>query len=169
VTRISIELADSGTQTAAPEEWDEDARVDEISDAFRLVMGAQRRTLAKVWRDRSISKLNLYLLMLLEARESQSMSELADQAGVTLPNLTGTITRMEELGLVRRIPCKEDRRKVLVRLAAKGRAVLEQIESIRRAEIRRLLRRLSPTEQEMCLTAMRAMARAASEGDTGPD
>lgn len=169
MTRITTKLEDSGTHAGTAAQQDEDARVDEISDAFRMVIGAQRRMFSKVWRDRSISKLNLYLLMLLEARDYQSMSELADQAGVTLPNLTGTITRMEELGLVRRVPCKEDRRKVLVRLAAKGRSVLEQIESIRRAEIGRLFRRLSPDEQEMCLTAMRAMARAASEGEPEPD
>jgi MarR family transcriptional regulator, 2-MHQ and catechol-resistance regulon repressor len=147
----------------------DDASIDEISGAFRIVLASQRRMMAKVWRDRSISKLNLHLLMLLEARESQSMSELAEQAGVTLPNLTGTITRMEELGLVKRVPCREDRRKVLVRLAAKGRTVLAQIESIRRAEIRRLLRRLSPIEQEMCRTAMRALARAALEPEPEPD
>jgi DNA-binding MarR family transcriptional regulator len=160
---MSSEVVDAAAASTAPAGLDEDDRVDEISDAFRTVIASQRRMMAKVWRDRSISKLNLHLLMLLEARESQSMGELAEQAGVTLPNLTGTITRMEELGLVRRVPCREDRRKVLVRLAAKGRTVLAQIESIRRAEIRRLLRRLSPAEQENCLTAMRALARAAAE------
>jgi DNA-binding MarR family transcriptional regulator len=144
----------------------EDDPVEEIVTALGTVIAAQRRRLARVWRDRSVSKLNLHLLMLLGAREPQSMGELADQAGVSLPSLTGTITRMEERGLVRRVPCQEDRRKVLVRLSAKGRDILDQTERVRRAEVRRLLGRLSREERVMCHRAMRAMARAATEIET---
>jgi DNA-binding MarR family transcriptional regulator len=146
-----------------------DGRIEEMVDAFQTVTAAQRRMFAKVWRDRSISKLNLYLLMLLESHGPRSMSELASLAGVTLPNLTGTITRMQELGLVRRVPCREDRRKIFVHVAAKGRVVLGQLEAARREEVRRLLRRLSPAEQELCLGALRAMARAAGETEPTSD
>ena len=41
------------------------ASTEEIAAAFGTVIAAQRRRLARVWRDRSVSKLNLHLLMLL--------------------------------------------------------------------------------------------------------
>ena len=109
----------------------------------------------------------MYLLMVLEAHGPLSMSELAAHTDSPLPSLTGTVTRMEELGLVKRVHGQDDRRKVNVRATAKGRALVQQIESVRRGELRRILLRLSPPEQELCLAAMQAMARVVSEtGDS---
>ncbi len=169
MTRSSAQVEDRTPVSRGGDQADGSDPTEEIAAAFSTVIAAQRRRLAKVWRDRSVSKLNLHLLMLLGVRAPQSMSELADQAGVSLPSLTGTITRMEGLGLVKRTPCVEDRRKVFVRLTAKGQGVLDQIESTRRAEIHRLVQRLSAAEQKACLRAMRALARAAGESEPAPD
>jgi DNA-binding MarR family transcriptional regulator len=146
-----------------------DPVIEAIVDAFEPVLAAQRRVLAAVWLDRSVSKLNLHILMLLEAHGPQSMSRLAALASVALPNLTAIVGRMEELGLVVREAAASDRRLVMVRPTERGRSCAEDIQSVRRDELRRILRALSPQERQRCLEAMRTMARAASALEPGGD
>jgi DNA-binding MarR family transcriptional regulator len=54
-------------------------------------------------------------------------AELADAAGVSRATMTGLIDTLERDGLVTRAPDLVDRRMMLVRLTAKGRALLEEI------------------------------------------
>ena len=54
-------------------------------------------------------------------------AELADAAGVSRATMTGLIDTLERDGLVTREPDTVDRRMMLVRLTAKGRALLEAI------------------------------------------
>jgi DNA-binding MarR family transcriptional regulator len=142
-----------------------DPVVEAIVDAFEPVLAAQRRVLAAVWQDRSISKLNLHILMLLQGHGPQRMSRLAALAGVALPNLTNIVGRMEELGLVVRESDPRDRRLVVVRATERGRGCVEEIQSVRRDELRRILHTLTPDERRLCLDAMRVMARAATAAE----
>jgi DNA-binding MarR family transcriptional regulator len=54
-------------------------------------------------------------------------AELADAAGVSRATMTGLIDTLERDGLVTREPDTVDRRMMLVRLTAKGRALLGEI------------------------------------------
>jgi DNA-binding MarR family transcriptional regulator len=137
--------------------------VEQIVDEAESLFTAQRRVIARVWQDRSISKLNIHLLMLLQVHGPQSMSQLAALADVALPNLTGIVDRMEERELVRRERDREDRRVVVVHVTTQGTAILAELESVRREELRRILRTLDPDEQRLCLRAMRIISRAAAE------
>ncbi|MCI9067570.1 MAG: MarR family transcriptional regulator [Lachnospiraceae bacterium] len=69
-------------------------------DAFN---GAQGRILYVLWQEEHIS-----------------FTELADRTGLAATTLTGMIDRMEEAGLVRRVPDQNDRRRTLVTLTAKA-------------------------------------------------
>ena len=154
----------TGRAVPATEDGEDGSLIERIIEAYEPVVAAQRSVIARVWRDRSISKLNLHLLMLLCAHGPQPMGRLAALADVSLPNLTAMVDRMEQLRLVKRVQDDSDRRVVIVRPTARGRSQVEEIESIRREEMRRILRRLSPSEQRLCLRAMQAMARAAEAG-----
>jgi DNA-binding MarR family transcriptional regulator len=162
MTRTNVADTHAATEETAADGTGRDPVIEGIIDAFEPVLAAQRRVIAKVWQDRSISKLNLHLLMLLDAHGPQSMSRLAALANVALPNLTGCVGRMEELGLVVRASDSRDRRLVVVRKTPRGRALVQEIESVRREELRRILNTLSADERARCLDAMRIMARAAA-------
>ena len=69
-------------------------------DAFN---GAQGRILYVLWQEEHIS-----------------LTELADRTGLAATTLTGMIDRMEDMGLVCRIPDQSDRRKTLLTLTAKA-------------------------------------------------
>jgi MarR family 2-MHQ and catechol resistance regulon transcriptional repressor len=49
-----------------------------------------------------------------------SCSEIAERTLITKGGITGILDRLEARGLVKRIPSRDDRRSVLVRLSAKG-------------------------------------------------
>jgi DNA-binding MarR family transcriptional regulator len=64
-----------------------------------------------------------------------TVGELAEQMQVAHHSAVGLVDRMEALRLVRRAASKEDRRRVQVRLTAKGLALLEKLYRAHRAEL----------------------------------
>ncbi len=151
------------TNSPSPERVGTDELVERIIDAAQPLFMAQRHAIAKVWQDRSVSKLNLHLLILLDVNGPQTMSQLATLADVALPNLTGIIDRMVDGGLVERERDDNDRRVVVVHSTAKGQSYVEQLESARREGLRQILVALGPSEQEVCLQAMQLMGREADK------
>lgn len=64
-----------------------------------------------------------------------NIGELAEQMRVAHHSAVGLVDRLEKLKLVRRAPSPEDRRRVHVSLAPKGRSVLEKLYLTHRAEL----------------------------------
>ena len=118
--------------------------------------------MAREWCRQAVSMTHLHVLLLLDTEGSLSMSKLAEQLDVSLPNATGIVTRMEERGLVERIHGEDDRRVVLVQLTSEGRSALDRVDSLRRQHITRALRTLSASQQANILRAVRDL-RAAVE------
>ena len=67
---------------------------------------------AQLRRDADVTHFEYYVLaMLSEAPErTLRMTELARQTNATPPRLSHVVSRLEDRGLVERIPCPEDRR-----------------------------------------------------------
>ena len=91
-----------------------------------------------------ISMSQLHVMHLLDRHGEMAMSRLADTLGVSVSNATGLIDRVEERGYVERIRVPNDRRVVLVRISATGRAVLHEVEAGREAIFDRILDELDP-------------------------
>ncbi len=71
-----------------------------------------------------------------------TIGELAEQMQVAHHSAVGLVDRMEALNLVRRSAAKNDRRRVEVRLTAKGLTALEKLYRVHRAELRSIGPRL---------------------------
>lgn len=65
-----------------------------------------------------------------------SVGELAEQMRIAHHSAVGLVDRMETLGLVRRTPAEDDRRRVRVALTAKGLKLLEKLYRVHRDELR---------------------------------
>lgn len=65
-----------------------------------------------------------------------TIGELAEQMQIAHHSAVGLVDRMQALRLVRRVPSKEDRRRVHVSLTAKGLALLEKLYRVHREELR---------------------------------
>lgn len=89
----------------------------------------------------------------------QRLTDLADREAVSQPAMTQLVTRLERDGLVRRTPCTDDRRAVLVDVTADGRAVVQQRREERAAALRRMLDQLDPEDRSRIREAMPALGR----------
>ncbi len=71
-------------------------------------------------------------------REYMTVSELAERLQIKHHSAVGLVDRLEEQGLVKRMPNSQDRRQVFIGLTDKGVQVLEGLGGMHRQELRRL-------------------------------
>ncbi|MGH3263918.1 MAG: MarR family winged helix-turn-helix transcriptional regulator [Trebonia sp.] len=98
----------------------------------------------------------------------QRLTLLAAREGVTQPAMTQLITRLEEAGLVRREPHREDGRVVLVAITDAGRATLARRRDTRRERLASIIAQLSPDHRAtlaIALPALDALASVPREDD----
>ncbi len=104
----------------------------------------------------------------IERLGPQRLTVLAAREGVTQPAMTQLISRLEESGLVRREPCAEDGRVVLVDITEPGRATLAHRRSARAERLAAIIAQLSPDHRAAlaaALPALDALASAQREDD----
>jgi DNA-binding MarR family transcriptional regulator len=77
-----------------------------------------------------------------------NLSELAEYQGVSLPTMSGSISRLETRGWVERKRSTIDRRIVMVELTPKGQQRLAQMLHQAETYLSGLMEKLSPTERE---------------------
>jgi DNA-binding MarR family transcriptional regulator len=77
-----------------------------------------------------------------------NLSELAEYQGVSLPTMSGSISRLEKRGWVQRVRSTADRRVVMVELTPKGHQRLGEMVQQAESYLTRLLSNLSTAEQE---------------------
>lgn len=80
--------------------------------------------------------------------DSSTMSELAENIGAKLPSMTMMIDNLTEEGLVERARDEQDRRKVIVRLTDKGRAVRQDFLQQRKQIAEQLFAKLSREDEQ---------------------
>ena len=98
----------------------------------------------------------------LEQAGPVRLTALANRAGVTQPAMTQLVARLQDAGLVDRVPDAADGRVVYVRITAEGQAVLARRRAVRAERVAALLTRLSPDEQAALVAALPAMDALAS-------
>ncbi|MEO8625403.1 MAG: MarR family transcriptional regulator [Candidatus Limnocylindrales bacterium] len=139
--------------------------VEQILDQLEPLIVRQRRAVAHQGCLRAISSTQLHVLFMLMSDGPSTMSHLAESLDVSLPNVTGLIDRMVEHGVVERGRDSNDRRVVTVSTTAAGRALVEEIDLVRRRALAELLSRLDPAQQEQALQIFAALRRNAEELD----
>ncbi|WP_432181432.1 MarR family winged helix-turn-helix transcriptional regulator [Streptomyces sp. NBC_00063] len=88
------------------------------------------------------------------------LSELARAEGVSQPNMTQLVTRMERAGLVRRVADDNDGRAVLVEATDSGLDVFRRRRAERAQALDLLIGELTEPEQQAVRIALPALARA---------
>jgi MarR family transcriptional regulator, organic hydroperoxide resistance regulator len=99
----------------------------------------------------------LRVLEVLHNADGRSMGEIAAAALVDAPTLTKIIDRMVSENLVFRGPDPGDRRRVLIFLAATGKALHKQLKSVMVAQEKRLSKSLEPRKMEELRGLLRAL------------
>ncbi|MEO8207970.1 MAG: MarR family winged helix-turn-helix transcriptional regulator [Chloroflexota bacterium] len=115
-----------------------------------------------------VSMTHMHVLWLLEHHGELHMGHLADFLDVSMSNTTGIVDRMQERGLVERERPDDDRRVVVVRLAAGGRQALDAMEAVKQDRVQGILRHLDRSQLERIAGALHDI-EAAVTAELGPD
>jgi len=77
----------------------------------------------------NVSFPQFFLLTYLSSEEYLTMSDIAKKMGHSTAAATGLVDRLEKLGYVERVHAAEDRRKIMVRITAKGVELVSKMRS----------------------------------------
>jgi DNA-binding MarR family transcriptional regulator len=103
--------------------WQEAVPNDRLAHLVKDVTRAYVRALQARLSKHAVSFGHWAFLRILWERDGLNQRELSDEAGVMEPTTFAAIRAMEKLGYVERIQRPGDRRMVVIRLTAKGRAL----------------------------------------------
>ncbi|MFF4474657.1 MarR family winged helix-turn-helix transcriptional regulator [Streptomyces sp. NPDC001599] len=99
----------------------------------------------------------------------QRLTELARAEGVSQPNMTQLVTRLERAGLARRTADASDGRGVLVAVTSAGIEVLDRRRAERARALRRLMEDMTGPERQATTTALLALARVIHHRQQTPE
>ena len=123
------------------------------------VIGQRADMMQRLCRQ-SLGLSTLHVLAMLDVVGPLSMSRLAELRGVSMPDATGIVGRMEERGLVERTHDAHDRRMVMVALTELGRQTAAELEFVPRVRLERILEEMAPAERQHLARGFRAFAAA---------
>lgn len=134
----------------------------ELAHSLRLAVGRLARRL----RQQTLGELTpsqLSVLASLDRGDAMTLGALAEVEGVAAASISGIVTRLEDKGLVERVPNPEDRRSFLVETTRRGRQVLQRGRGQRTALLAERLRRLTPEERDTLAEAVLLLYRLGEE------
>jgi DNA-binding MarR family transcriptional regulator len=99
----------------------------------------------------NVSFAQFFLLGYLDQKEVLTMSAIAQKMGHTTAAASGLVARLENLGYVVRSVARDDRRKVMVCITAKGSALVRRIREEMVGNLMKILNYLTPDEQKAWL------------------
>jgi DNA-binding MarR family transcriptional regulator len=115
-----------------------------------------------------VSMTHMHVMWLLQHHGDLSMSRVAELMDVSFSNATGIVDRMAERGLVERVRVPDDRRVVLVRIAARGLEALDEMEAVKQDRLQAILGHLDEPQLERVAAALDDL-RSAVVAEFGPD
>ena len=96
------------------------AEADRLADFVLFTQRSCILNLSTELNKGNVSFPQFFLLTYLSSEEYLTMSDIAKKMGHSTAAATGLVDRLEKLGYVERVHAAEDRRKIMVRITAKG-------------------------------------------------
>jgi DNA-binding MarR family transcriptional regulator len=121
-------------------------------------------------KDLGMTNARMMALAVVDSRESCSMSDLARELGLPSPLATRVADELVARGLVEREADPDDRRRVLLRVTARGREAFAAVHEEAEGLLSAVLLRMTEEETESLLRGLRAFLRVlhAPAGDGTP-
>jgi DNA-binding MarR family transcriptional regulator len=130
-----------------------------LADELRPVLLRLARGLRQESEQFGITSRQVTLLWLIKTRPGLSLRELAAEERISPPALSGSVDRLERLGLVERERSTEDRRRVGLVLTPDGRRLLGRVRERRTTWLATRLGALEPEELEAVERAIEPLRR----------
>lgn len=135
--------------------------VEEALQAFQRVQRALASTIWTRWNDFDLSVRQVKALHVLEGCGELTVGALGERLGIKLPAASIQADNLVQAGLLERHEDAEDRRRVLLRLTAKGEELMERPREVA-ALLRGWLEELPPAELAALAAALKHLAELAS-------
>lgn len=119
---------------------------------------ADLRKFLRVEHDTTLPRFDV-MAALFRVREPLTMSELSRMLLVSNGNATAVVDRLEDDGLVRRIPSAHDRRTVHVALTEEGRTSFEHLAAEHEREVNALYANLSEQDIDTLTEILKRMGK----------
>jgi len=110
-------------------------------------------------RDKDITMGEIKLVIHLAEYGSQTMGQIAEGMGITMPSATVLVDRLERHGLAERRRDPHDRRVVRVRLTRVAQEVAERVLAEWGQRVEAVLAQLTPEEQAALVKGLQRMAQ----------
>jgi len=117
---------------SAPEEFSQTGSMPEIFYLIEQVEKKLKQIQRHTIRATNLTPPQYFMLTLLWAQDGQPFKDLAAAGGYTRATITDIVDTLEKKGLVTRQPHPNDRRSLLVKLTAAGRALQNSTPSVER-------------------------------------
>ena len=114
----------------------------------RLMPQLMRGIQLEFFLKRGVTQTQFLLLAAIRAYTRCGMGTLARNLHISMPTASGIVGRLVRAGFLRRIPCLEARRQVIVELASKGETFFRDFETVIRRRWEEALLSLEPDELE---------------------
>ena len=138
-----------------------DSATDALITASRALVAIAAKSLAHV--EDQVTLPQYRALVVLASRDGVRPVVLADALEVSPSTATRMCDRLVRKELVERVHSDNDRREVELRLSPDGRALVGEVTSHRRRDLRRVLGRISAADQDRLIDALRIFNTAAGE------
>ncbi|HEX7295037.1 MAG TPA: MarR family transcriptional regulator [Pyrinomonadaceae bacterium] len=118
------------------------------------------RAVSTKWR---ISSQDAAILVHLDREYGLSPRELAKHLGISSSTLSAYLARLAALGYLTNEPKNSDRRRREIRLTARGAEALSGTSVLDALRVKKLLKKLKPSERKEALHGLRMLADAAKK------
>ena len=136
-----------------------------ISNVYRAGTAVRNHMERTVLADYDLSWVAFTVLWVLWIWGVQETGHVAEEAGVTKGTLTGVIKTLQSRKLVRRLPHKDDRRRVSIGLSATGERLIEELFPLFNHQEHAVVSVLSVSEQRELARLLRKITQAVIETD----
>ena len=137
--------------------------IKEYADKFESVMQGFIKTLHSSSDSSQPNNLDITIgqclvLQNLYQNDNCKMSDLSKALGVTLPNITGLIDRLEKEGLAKRNHDPKDRRIIRITLTTKGKKTIKKIKQKKQQHLSSILGKITNKERKTLMEIMEKIA-----------
>ncbi|MEI6279967.1 MAG: MarR family transcriptional regulator [Verrucomicrobiae bacterium] len=132
---------------SAPQTGLSHTEIERLADIIMVMQRCFVQYLSEELSRGKVSFPQFFLLGHIASGESLSMTEISEMMSHTTAAATGLVDRLGNLGYVERMHASDDRRKVLVRVTAKGEALVGRIRQDIVAKLSLVTGMLKPQEQ----------------------
>lgn len=147
----------------------EEASFEEIAGLLSKVIDGALLASADVWAKLDVTMPQLKVVMLLGMHGSAPVSWLATRMGVSPPNVTGILDRLEQHRWVQRTSDTHDRRVVRVVLAPEGEHLLQELHAAGDAQLRGIIAGMRPADRAALRRGLAALVRVAAHATPPPE